>query len=365
MFRLAADQLQPGMVVARNVFSANGTLLLAHDVILDDNLIARLGNLKIDSVYVRHPLCDVEPVEIMHEKTRVETIRMTKKAFENFRGSQVIQVAGLQNIVRKIIEDAMGNHQALIHLTDIRTHDDYTFAHSINVCLISVMIGLKMRLKEQELFDLAMGAILHDLGKMLVPSAILNKPAALSPAEWEEMRVHADKGFEILRKQGAVSLVSAHVAYQHHENYDGSGYSRGLRGQDIHRYARIVAVADIYDAVTSDRPYRRAYLPHEAYEIIAASRGTKLDPKVTDVFLENVALYPVGSTVLLDTGEVGVVLNAHPKLQARPVVKVVVDAAGAPWVGPEKVIDLTRELTRFITKVFRPEEIFAVTAPAK
>jgi HD-GYP domain-containing protein (c-di-GMP phosphodiesterase class II) len=345
------------MIIAKNIYHANGLLLLSKDTPLDANLIARLGRVGIDSVYVQNSLLNVEPQEILHEKTRVETIRQTQKVFENFRKASTINVKDVQNIIKKIVEDAIDNRNMLIHLTDIRTHDDYTFGHSINVCLLSVMIGIKLYLKEEQLYELAMGAILHDIGKMFVPTEILNKPGGLSAEEWKVMRGHSDKGFELLRKQRELSLVSAHVAYQHHEHYDGTGYGRGLSRDSIHQFARIAAVADLYDAITSDRPYRKAFLPHEAYEVILGSMGTKLDPQLTAIFLENIALYPVGSTVLLDTGEIGVVINVLPKLQARPLVRVIAGSDGRPLEGPDRVVDLTKELTRFIVKVFEPQDI--------
>lgn len=358
MLRLAIDQLQPGMVTARNLFSANGNLLLSQDITLDESMISRLASMDIDSIFVNHPCLEIETPEIINEQTRVETIKLTHSAFENFEKCRTLNLTGIRQMMKKVIEDVAENRHILIPLTDIRAQGDYTFGHSINVCLLSVMIGVKIQLTEQELADLAMGALLHDIGMMLVPDDILNKTEPLSVEERTLIQEHTESGFEILRRVGPIPLVSAHVAYQHHENFNGSGYSRALSGEDIHLYARIVAVADLYDAITSDRPYRKAFLPHEAYEIMSASRGTKLDPQLTAVFLENVALYPLGATVLLDTGEVGVVVQVFPKLQARPRVKIILDRVGRPWSGPEKVVDLTKDLIRFIVKVLRPEEIF-------
>jgi len=160
-----------------------------------------------------------------------------------------------------------------------------------------------------------------------------------------------------LRKQISIPLTSAYVAYQHHENFDGTGYPQGISAEDIHLYARIAAIADLYDAITSDRPYRPAMLPHEAYEVVLGSRGTKLDPKITDIFLENVALFPVGTMVLLDTGDVGVVTKVYPKLQARPIVQLIFDKKGQKISNPDRFMDLTKELTRFIVKVFKAEEV--------
>jgi len=359
MLRLTIGQLQPGMVTARNLFSATGNLLLAQNLTLDKALISRLDMMGIDSIFVNHPCLEVETPEIINEHTRVETIKLTHQAFEGFEQNRTLNLAGIRQMMKKVIEDVVDNRHALIHLTDIRAHGDYTFGHSINVCLLSVMMGVKIHLNEQELSELAMGAILHDLGMMLVPPDILQNPGPLSADSWKLIQEHTETGFEILRKVGPIPLVSAHIAYQHHENFNGSGYTRGLSGDDIHLCARIVAVADLYDAITSDRPYRKALPPHEAYEIMVASRGAKLDPQLVDVFLENVALYPLGATVLLDTGEVGVVVEVFSKLQSRPCVRIIVDRFGRPWRRQERVVDLTKDLTRYVVKVLRPEEIFA------
>lgn len=358
MLRLAADRLTPGMILARNVYAESGSLLLSANMALDGQRITRLVNMGVENVFVRHPFCDIEPEEIIHERTRVEAFRFTRRAFDRFCQAQSVQVPGLRAVVRKIIEDALDHRDLLIQLSAIRGHDDYTFAHSLNVCVLSVMTGVKMRLPERQLVELAMGALLHDLGKTLVPHAILTKPGPLTAAEWDKVRRHGEDAFHILRRQWGLPLAVAHIAHQHHENFDGSGYPRGLAGDAIHSYARIVAVADIFDAVTSDRPYRQAFLPHDAYEIILGSRGVKLDPETVDIFVDNVAMYPVGSTVVLDSGEIGVVVKVFPKLSTRPIVKIVYNRDGSLTSGPERLVNLMSELTRFIVRVFQPDEVF-------
>lgn len=358
MLRLTSDQLQPGMVIAQNIYNAAGQVLLAKSVILDKPIIAKLREMGIDSVFINNPYLNIEPQDIIYEKTRVETIKLTHNAFESFGKTKMLNVVGIQDMIKKVVEDILDNRHAVIQLTDIRARDDYTFGHSINVCLLSTMIGAKLHLTEHQLFELALGAILHDLGMMLVPPDIFKKPSCLSPEERQAIREHPEQGFDILRKIGPIPLLSANVAYQHHENFDGSGYPRKLSGEEIHKYARIVAVADLYDAVTSDRAYRKASLPHEAYEIMIASRTTKLDPVIVDAFLENVALYPIGTTVLIDTGEIGVIIDTYPKLSTRPVIKIITDEFGNSRNGVEKVIDFTKDLTRFVVRVLSPEEIF-------
>ncbi|MDR3563745.1 MAG: HD-GYP domain-containing protein [Negativicutes bacterium] len=362
MLRIPVIHARPGLITSRNIYHTNGNLLLGQDIVLDRRLLSRLGNMGIDSIYVKHPFSEERPPEILHEKTRVEAVRQVGNTFTQLRDTKVLNVAGLNNAVKMIIEDIIDNRDVLIHLTDVRVYDDYTFGHSVNVCLISTMIGLKMGMNGRELQEMAVGAILHDIGKMTLPLPVLNKKTPLTPKEWDLIRGHAATGFEILRHPGSIPLISGHVAFQHHENYDGTGYPRALSGEEIHRYARIAAVADLYDAITSDRPHRLAMLPHEAYEVILGSRGTKLDPEITDVFLQNVSLFPLGSVVALDTGEIGVVVKLIPKLQARPIIKIVYDRSGKNILDQPRLVDLTAELTRFIVKVFKPEEIAAMAA---
>ncbi|MDR3590397.1 MAG: HD domain-containing protein, partial [Negativicutes bacterium] len=239
MLRIALEYVQPGMIISRNIYNANGSLLLGRDLVLDANFIKRLTNLNIDAIYVKNPLCDIEPAEeILHETTRVKAVKFTKAAFESFQKTQNLNVVGMAQILQKMIEDILSHKNVVIHLTDIRTRDDYTFGHSINVCLIAAMIGVKMRLNEQQLYELALGALLHDVGMMMISPALVNKKQRLSAEEWGVIKEHSALGFEILRKQGSVPLVAAHVAFQHHENYDGSGYPRNMSKDEIHRYAR-------------------------------------------------------------------------------------------------------------------------------
>ncbi|MBP2649739.1 MAG: hypothetical protein H6Q74_564 [Firmicutes bacterium] len=358
MLRLVLQHVKEGMITSRNIYSANGSLLLAKNVVLDRKLIRRLSNMGIDAIYIKNSLCDIEVEDqVLQEKTRVEAVRITLNTFEELRVKKILNVDALQDVIKKMVEDIVNNPTMLIHLTDIRTHDEYTFGHSINVCLIATMIGIKLGFPEREIKELALGALLHDVGKMLIPTELLCKSGKLTDDEWEVIQTHSEQGFEILRKNLYIPLVSAHVAYQHHENFDGLGYPRGIFGDKVHRYAKITAIADIYDALTSERPYRAAMLPHEANEILLGLRGKKLDPEYLDVFLEYAALYPVGTMVLLDNGEIGAVVKVYPKLQSRPVIKIFIDAQGNRILADNKLVDLTQELTTFIVKVYLPEEV--------
>ena len=211
-----------------------------------------------------------------------------------------------------------------------------------------------MRLNRLRLRELAVGALMHDLGKIIIPAEVLNKPGPLTAAEFEQVKQHSYQGFEILRQQGEIGLLSAHVALQHHERIDGTGYPRGLAGTDIHEYGRIVAVADVYDALVSDRAYRPRYLPHQAAEILVEESHTTLDDQVVRCFLRKVAFYPVGTVVRLSTGVIGVVVDVNQPMTVRPVVRILYDAEGNS-LSELYEVDLTKDSHISIIEVVSDE----------
>lgn len=355
MFRLATERLTPGMILARSIYESSGGLLLDADAIMDEQAISRLAGLGIKSVYVRNQQANGQPATTLPEQTQAEIRQLAGRIFDNFCRTQNTQLASLGGLVDRVVEAAVMSRGMLSPLSVLRLHDDYTFSHSVSVCVLSVLIGAKMQLPEKELVELAMGALLHDLGKLMIPRETLNKKAPLSAAEWQFVRGHGHWAYEMLRRRRGLPPVAALIARQHHENFDGSGYPLNLTGGEIHRYARIVAVADVFDAVTTDRPYRKSFLPHDAYEAIIGGRGSKFDPFVVDVFIASVVLYPIGSTVVFDSGEVGLVVKVYPKLPTRPLVKVIFDKDGKPSPGPGRLISMPD--AQSIVRVIGPEEI--------
>ena len=364
MQKIAIPNLQPNMVVARNIFSTEGVLLLSANTVLHTLQIDRLQQFNLPSIYIKNPFTDnlldddlINTIpEIVREETRVQAVQIVNTAFENLAHKQELDAQPFKAISDFILDEVIKNRGAMIHLTDIRARDGYTFGHSVNVCALSTLTGVQLGYDMIKLKELALGALLHDTGKMLIPKDILIKPGPLTSDERKLMQQHSDLGFDILRKQGDIPLISAHIAFQHHEKFDGTGYTRGLSGTDIHEYARIVAITDVYDALTSDRPYKDGTLPHEAYEIMMSLANTHFDPTILRTFLNQVAIYPLGSIVQLTTGAIAVVTKVIPGLQTRPTLKILLDDRGCRLKnGPE--IDLTRHLTTFISKVFTPTEV--------
>lgn len=244
----------------------------------------------------------------------------------------------------------------MINLSDIRTMDDYTFAHSVNVCILALLTGITLNYSRAALKLLGIGALLHDIGKVCIPLNILNKPGKLTPKEYKEICRHSELGYEMLRQQKGISQVSAQVALQHHERYDGSGYPQGLKGEDIHEFARITGVVDVFDALTADRIYRPAFPNYEAYEMLAAAGNFTHDYKIVEAFLYNIAVYPVGTLVKLNSGDIAVVIGTRRGQSYRPKVKLLFNDSGKAF-KEKTIIDLAEELKYSVVRVLSEEEM--------
>lgn len=360
MQRILVSQLEIGMVTARHVFSADGRMLLAADQNITEAYIRRLQELGVGAVYVKNPFVeDVEIPLVLREATRMESLQSIKRGFEVLRSERTdLPFEELRMVARKIVGEIIRNRQAMIHITEIRAHDDYTFAHSVDVCSTAVLIASNLGYVEARLNEMAVGALLHDVGKIQVDPALLNKPERLTDDEMILMRAHALNGFEILRKESNIfSVPSMQICLQHHEKHDGSGYPRALKSDEIHEFAKIVSIADVYDAVTSDRPYRKAFLPHEAYELMSAEMGRHFDPGILPAFLNRIAVYPLGTVVRLNTGDLGMVSLVEPGMQTRPVIRLIMDKHRRLYPKGSE-LDMRNHLTVFVDQVVEGKVLF-------
>ncbi|MZP30382.1 HD domain-containing protein [Heliobacterium undosum] len=365
MRKVSIDSVEPGMILARSIYSADGRTLLGAGITLSTPFIRRLKELGVPAVLIKDQVIgDLTVPDVLSEQVRLAAVQTIRHSFARVQlhADKGLEPVAVKTATSAIIDEVLRNRHVMYHVADIRTFDDYTFGHSVNVCVLSVLTGIAMGYNELELYDLACGAILHDIGKMLIPHEVLNKPGRLTPEEFTEIRRHCEYGFEIIRHQSEFSLAAAHVAFQHQERFDGSGYPRQLKGEEIHEYARIVAIADMYDALVADRVYRKGYLPYQAHEIILAASCRELDPRISQIFLQNIAIYPIGSTVQLNTGDIGVVVDVNKAFQSRPVIRLLYDADGLPLKRPYEM-DLTRHLTVFIDKVLFEEHVRELTTP--
>lgn len=341
--KLPVSHLAPGMVLARPVYGPRGEMLLNRGAALTAPRIKALGRSGVLAVHVEGPVSGaaLEDAErVLQEELRVHTMNVVRSWAEH--GSRRVNFASVVEQVRSVVDEILAGKALLGGLAEIVSADAYTFAHCVDVCVLSVAAGARMGYRREELVKLGVGALLHDLGKTRVPPEILNKPGELTPAEFAEVKKHPVWGHKILLEDvgGEADPVSAAVVLNHHERYDGSGYPRGLRGEEIGEMAMICAAADMYNAMTTDRVYRRALPPHEAYEMLMGAGGSLLSFEVVKTFLSCVEPYPAGSVVRLSTGDVACVVAVDPDLPFRPTVVLVPSG---------ETVDLRRELSLTIT----------------
>jgi len=231
----------------------------------------------------------------------------------------------MSHVVDDILADLHRETGFIFELTSLRSVDEYSFVHSVNVCVLSVILGQSIFMGYRELKQLGMGAILHDLGKVKVPGELLQRKGGLSPEEFELVKAHTTLGFDIIRSHPEFSTMTAHVALQHHERLDGSGYPRGLYHGEILEFGLIAGIADVYDALVSNRPYRPGFHPSEAVQQLVQGAGTLFDENLVRKLMETMAVYPVGSILWLSDNTLAVVVRQQRNLPAHPVVAVITD----------------------------------------
>lgn len=255
-----------------------------------------------------------------------------------------------KQMMNMIIDDLSGHRDAMIMLMNMGSVDHYLYQHSLNVCVYSTLLGMSNGYSRDELTTLGMGALLHDIGKTQIPIDVLRKPGSLTTKEYEAMKQHARIGYELLKDEPNLPLLVAHCAFQHHERIDGSGYPRGIKGDEIHDYAKWIGLVDSYDAMTTNRIYSAPMLPHDAIERLYAGTGTLYEQRMIQLFRDKVAIYPIGITVKLQTGESGIVVDLNYSYPQRPIVRILYNEAGEEIAAPYE-IDLSKQLTMMIVGV--------------
>lgn len=329
---LKTQSLTSGMKLGKTIFNERGIVLLSSGVMLTNNMIKRLIELDIPFVYIEDGrTLHIKPNPSLPDKTRNQAVLTIQETFSQLNKKQKISdsfvlekaTKKFTDLVRSILTEVNDNKELLSLLTDVYAYDHYIFTHSLNVALYSLAMGLELKLNQKQMEILGLGAIMHDVGKMMIPTEIILKPGRLTEDEFETMKKHSEFGFQLLRGVHTIPLLVAHCAYQHHERLDGTGYPRGLNGEDIHFYGKIIAVADVFDAVTSNRVYRNALLPHEALEILYSGAGTQFDVKIIEAFRRSVAIYPVGLMVELSDGRKGIVSKQNTGMGERPIIEII------------------------------------------
>jgi HD-GYP domain len=340
------DQLEEGMMLDRDVYLYDyrtcKIAMLRSGQILTQNYIQKLDELQILGAYI-HTDENKEvfsPVSSpIKRELKQEAITSVKRVFEMFdKGAQNININCINQtmeVSKKLVDAMKTNRDVKLSIENLKLYDDYTYNHSFGVSVLSIAIGLSLKLKTGDLYDLGFCALMHDIGKMAVPIEIISKPARLTTDEFQIVKQHPEIGAEFfLQHRLANNKICAGVL-THHEKYNGTGYPNGLSGEQIPLFGRIISVADVYDALTSVRPYRDPSTPAEAIEYIMGSSGSAFDVSVVEAFLQKVSPYPIGSCVKLSSGEIAIIVEQNDFHPLRPIVRL--------FSSPEKTMDLYRE----------------------
>ncbi|WP_430883441.1 HD-GYP domain-containing protein [Fusibacter sp. JL216-2] len=330
MKTISVDLLEKGMVINQDIYDSNGVLIISDGAVLKDAHVEYLkyesGILDVKIKEYSNIVAEQKPSAYNEAQVKFETqykgsVDKFKSMFKSATLGGKVLYADVEHVVGPLLSEVETGGDIAQKIWQIRQSDEYTFEHSVQVSLYSALIGSWLGMEPDELKDLAIAGLLHDIGKCNIPDEILNKPDALTEAEFKVMRTHPTLGYVLLANTKQFNDAVLSGVLQHHERSDGSGYPNSLKGPHIHPYARIVAIADIYSAMTSDRVYRERECPFMVAGQIQEKSFGSLDPFYSKVFVSNIVQYFVGNQVELNNGSRGEIIFIEKNHPIRPLVK--------------------------------------------
>ncbi|MEA4849040.1 MAG: HD-GYP domain-containing protein [Clostridiaceae bacterium] len=349
--KIALDKIRPGMIVADNIFYKED-LLLAKGTVIKSNYIDYLRKKDINGISV---IAEKTYYDMLFdnpaEKFYAETYEKVAYILENAKNNLPLSSSSIFSVVETILESVFSKKDSVLLLTGFSGKYDYLTAHSLDVCIYCSIIAKTLNLSYEKTVNLGLASLLHDIGKTKIDDKILSKKGVLTPAELEEVKKHPHLGSEIVKKIFGYTNNIFRIVLQHHERCDGSGYPMGLTRDKIYDLSKLLAIADIYDALTSDRPYHKKILPHEAAEYLLAISGSQIDAKLTDIFIRNIAIYPKGCQILLNTNQIATVTDSNKNMPLRPIIKIMTDCKGTPLLHHYE-INLESNPSLIITQIF-------------
>ena len=275
-----------------------------------------------------HPptIYEIAQAAAIHKEAKRVTAELMKEA----RLGKMIDTDSAKDVVGSLVEQCVRSPEAFVNITRLKDFDNYTFTHSVNVSVLAIAIGKRMGFSAQELNDIGFAGLLHDIGKMQVPEAILNKPSKLSDDEFDIMKKHASLGYEYLKKDRKINNDILQAVRYHHEKSDGTGYPDGLQEGQIPKFAKIISIADVYDAITSERVYHKGMMPNEAVKALFSWSGKHFNDSLVKFFISIMGIYPVGTLVVLNTNELAIIMEPNKNDPMRPKVLIIAEENMTP-----------------------------------
>ena len=323
---ITIKNVRPGMKLARPLLDEQGNILLREGNLLSTLVYNRVQGMEIQGLYIDDEISEgIVPLDLIDPIEK-------RIAMKNLMNGDLKKVLSFTNMV---VDELKRKRTLQVNVIDIKNTKNYTYKHCVSCCIYATVVGVAMGLTEEQLKNLAVAAIYHDIGKLGLPEEILHKKGKLTDEEREVMRTHPQKSYEKLTEIPEISSVSRNAVLYHHENIDGSGYY-GIKEEQQTIVTRILRLVDTYDALTSQRKYRPAYSPSEAIEYIMGNAGTLYDKDVVAAFISKFPLYPVGTTVRLSNNEQGIIYSNEIN-NIRPVIRLL--------DGSERLIDLSTDIS--------------------
>jgi len=329
----------PGMILARNILSSKGRVLLVAGIIFTEEYIRKLRKMKLDTLFIKDAqYADITTPEYLSMETQQRSLSILNATMVKLQTEGTFSVDAVSDVASDIVEELVAQADVIIHLTGIAIYDNCTLSHSLNCSIYSALLARYAGFSIPQIKVITCGALLHDMGKIEIDKQILNKPGRLTDDEFTVMKQHPLLGFNLLtKKRLELSSLIAHMAWQHHEKIDGSGYPRGLKGEEILSHARLLAITDVYDAITANRPYHQAMQPEVAYKVILSGLGTSFDEKFGRIFLSKIALYTPGTQIFLNTGERAIVVSVPTTNPQRPRIRLISYPDGTLYTPPQDI----------------------------
>lgn len=344
------ERVEIGDILGKAVYDDKCQLLLAKGVSLSASYIERLIRSNIHCVYVDDEISEgLEFENVIPDEVKVKSVNAVKTIFRDIEKKKDVcisngQIESIQDIIEQMLELIYNSKDTLYVMTELMGTDMYTYNHSAEVAILSMLVAKSLGLNSQYIQKIGIGAIMHDIGKMKIPNEVLNKIAPLTENEMENIKEHARLGYDLLKDSMTVSSLSRQIVLLHHEKLDGNGYPMKMEGENIPVHVRIVTICDIFNALVSNRSYREKMNVDMALETLRAEAVYQLDREIYYHLIKVVNIYPVGTMVELSNGLVGIVIKENKEAQTRPVIQIVRDRKKA------EIINLLSELTLFINK---------------
>ena len=355
MLFIPIKQLKTNMKLDHDVmvFEGSNARLLPKGEVLTERFINRLQKFDIPGVYIKDEISgDIVPSKpLLSNKIKTQSLSNLEWVFKNSteitEKTSARYMEHLDKTVLELIDLVNSDESNLVNISDLRAYDEYTYHHSLSVAVVSLAIGNQLRLSSTELHKLGFAAILHDIGKMDIPIEIINKTAKLTEEEFSIVKDHAILGENHLDRYNINDSVISTSVIHHHEKLDGTGYPHGLKNDEIPYFSKIISVADVYDALTSRRPYRNPQLPSQVAEYIMGNCGSSFDMEIVHAMLRKIEFFPVGSFVEFNDGRKAVVLDNENSL--HPVVKL--------FDEPHDVLDLFNDTSTYSMVITKHYEV--------